>query len=91
MVKKIFLSIFAIMAVVAILAVILFFSLFEFAKDKKTLLIKASVEDKVILKAAARKIKNWIYREATIHNPEGDILPDEIDDEVIKEIKDRIK
>lgn len=44
-----------------------------------------------IVKKTARKIKSFIYHEATIHNPEGDILPDEIDDEILDEVKNRLK
>lgn len=44
-----------------------------------------------IVKKTARKIKSFIYREATIHNPEGDMFPDEIDDEILNEIKEKLK
>jgi len=44
-----------------------------------------------IVKKTARKIKHFIYREATIHNPEGDTLPDEIDDEILNKIKEKLK
>lgn len=91
MFKKIFLSFFFAGVFFCLLAAIFFFSLFEYDGDSGTFLVKTSVEDKAILRAAARKIKGWIYHEATIHNPEGDMLPDEIDDKVLKEIKDRIK
>ena len=43
--------------------------------------------EKDILKKAAQKAKNIIYREATIHNPPGDMLPDQIDDNLKGEIK----
>lgn len=46
--------------------------------------------EKDILKKAAQKAKNIIYHEATVHNPAGDILPDQIDDKIKQEIKDRI-
>lgn len=91
MIKKIFLSIFLVVVIFAIAAAILFFSLFKYENSSGTFLIKASVEDKAVLMEAAKRIKDWIYREATIHNPEGDMLPDGIDDEVIKGIKDKIK
>ena len=48
-------------------------------------------EEKSFLKKVAGKIKDIIYREATEHNPEGDVLPDEIDDRIKEEIKSRIK
>lgn len=33
------------------------------------------------------KINDFIYKEATIHNPSGDVLPDNIDDDIKKELK----
>ena len=44
-----------------------------------------------IVKEVAQKIKFFIYRKATIHNPEGDILSDEIDDEILGKIKKELK
>ncbi len=44
-----------------------------------------------VVKKVAGKIKDVIYREATIHNPEGDRLPDEIDDEILGKIKEELK
>jgi hypothetical protein len=35
----------------------------------------------------AKKIKNYIYLQATNHNPEGDRFPDQIDDAIIFETK----
>jgi hypothetical protein len=35
----------------------------------------------------ARKTKNIVYWEATTHNPSGDMLPDQIDDNIIGEIR----
>lgn len=34
-----------------------------------------------------KKIKDFVYYEATIHNPEGDMLPDQIDNTIISETK----
>ncbi|HHX58287.1 MAG TPA: hypothetical protein GX706_00755 [Candidatus Moranbacteria bacterium] len=45
----------------------------------------SNVEEK--LKIGARKVVGLIYREATIHNPEGDLVPDEIDDQIKEQIK----
>lgn len=39
----------------------------------------------------AKKMKNLVYREATIHNPEGDMLPDEIDDSIISGVKKALR
>lgn len=41
----------------------------------------------VVFKVAA-KVKNLVYYEATIHNPQGDFLPDWIDDLILGKIKD---
>jgi len=45
---------------------------------------------KDFLKQAAGKAKSLIYREATEHNPPGDMLPDQIDDKIKQEIKEKI-
>ncbi len=39
-------------------------------------------------KGMVKKMTGFIYHEATIHNPEGDMIPDEIDDKVKGKIKD---
>jgi uncharacterized protein YeeX (DUF496 family) len=49
--------------------------------------IKEDVQLKDNLIDYAKKIKNFIYLEATIHNPNGDMLPDQIDDTIISEAK----
>ena len=46
--------------------------------------VKATVHGTVV------RIKKRIYLEATEHNPEGDVLPDEIDDKIIKEIRETV-
>ncbi len=46
--------------------------------------------EKTQLKNLTKQIKNLIYKEATEHNPEGDILPDQIDNRVIQEVKERV-
>lgn len=46
--------------------------------------------EKDFLKKVGRRVKSIIYREATIHNPPGDVLPDQIDDKIKQEIKDKI-
>jgi hypothetical protein len=43
--------------------------------------------EKDFLKKVVRRVEGLIYREATIHNPPGDMLPDRIDDNVKSEIK----
>ena len=54
------------------------FFVFNINKDK----IMTSSYMKLIM----HKITNFIYDEATKYNPQGDILPDKIDDEIKKEI-----
>lgn len=39
----------------------------------------------------ASKVKNFVYYEARNHNPSGDFLPDEIDDEVLSAVKNEFK
>lgn len=39
----------------------------------------------------AKKMKNFVYYEATKHNPDGDLLPDQIDDVIISETKNILK
>jgi hypothetical protein len=43
--------------------------------------------EKDFLKKVLKKVEGFVYREATIHNPAGDMLPDQIDDNVKGEIK----
>lgn len=47
-------------------------------------------KEKAEFKLYLKKVKNFIYREATIHNPEGDVLPDNIDNKVINEVKEKV-
>jgi len=42
------------------------------------------------LKRVVKKVSGFVYHEATIHNPPGDILPDQIDDKLKQEIKEKI-
>lgn len=53
-------------------------------------LIKIREEEKEKAKLYLRKIKSLVYSEATIHNPSGDVLPDNIDNKVIEEVKERV-
>lgn len=43
------------------------------------------------IKDKAKEIDDRIYQEATEHNPEGDMLPDEIDDTIREKIKEEAK
>jgi len=80
--------------------VLLFIALFLlsgvlFVRNKSQNFSTTSFLEKIarqeIVKKTARKIKHFIYREATIYNPEGDTLPDEIDDEILNKIKEKLK
>jgi hypothetical protein len=46
--------------------------------------------EKDFLVKVVRKVEGLVYREATVHNPPGDMVPDQIDDKIKQEIKDRI-
>ncbi|HBO17062.1 MAG: hypothetical protein UR69_C0002G0285 [Candidatus Moranbacteria bacterium GW2011_GWE2_35_2-] len=64
---------------------------FEIVKDESgSWSIKFGKTEGEFLKNMAKKVENLIYREATKHNPEGDFLPDQIDDRIKEEVKNRI-
>jgi len=50
--------------------------------------VELSDEEKNTLKDKVREAKYKVYEEATEHNPEGDLLPDEIDDKLKEKIKE---
>lgn len=56
-------------------------------KDK----VELSDEEKAAAKDKANQVKGKVYQEATEHNPEGDVLPDEIDDRIKQELKEEAK
>ena len=43
------------------------------------------------IKEKAKELDDRIYKEATEHNPEGDVLPDEIDDTIREKIKEEAR
>lgn len=47
--------------------------------------------DKEAIKEAISETRYKVYEEATEHNPEGDLLPDEIDDTIKAKIKEEIQ
>lgn len=53
--------------------------------------IQLDEKTKAELKEKVKEVDDKIYREATEHNPEGDILPDEIDNAIKEEIKKEVK
>jgi len=83
MFKKLLLIIIVIAIAVAFLGGIFSVQLSPFS-------ISIDKPEKDFLKKAANKAKNLIYREATEHNPPGDMLPDEIDDKIKQEIKEKV-
>lgn len=52
--------------------------------------IEIREEEKGFLRDIAEKVAKIIYDEATKHNPEGDMLPDGIDDRIKEEIKAKV-
>lgn len=83
MLKKLFLFLFVIILLIAYLGGIFSVSFSPFA-------LTVSKPEKDFLKKIVRKIEGFVYHEATIHNPPGDVLPDQIDDKIKQEIKDKI-
>lgn len=88
------------LAGLVIIAGVSIFLIYEkYKEEKKIIVYEENGETKIIisepekklLKIIAEAIKEFIYKEATIYNPEGDMLPDQIDDNIIKEIKNRVK
>jgi len=53
--------------------------------------IKLEQRTKDELKKEGQKIEGEIYKQATEHNPKGDLLPDQVDDNLKKELKKEIK
>lgn len=59
-------------------------------KDSGSLSINIREKERDELKVFVNKIKDLVYKEATIHNPSGDMVPDQIDDKVIQEVKEKV-
>ena len=64
---------------------------FNKSQDFSSVSFLGKIARQEVVKKTVRKVKGFIYREATIHNPEGDMLPDEIDDEILNGIKEKLK
>lgn len=60
-------------------------------QDNGSTKVKINEPEKELLKDIAKAVKKFVYREAEIHNPEGDVLPDQIDDNIIKDIKNKVE
>jgi hypothetical protein len=80
MFKKIFL-----LAIVLAILLAWLGGIFSVSLDPFSLTIQKPEKD--FLKKVVKKAEGFIYHEATIHNPPGDLLPDQIDDNVKGEIK----
>jgi hypothetical protein len=80
MLKKLFLIIIMLAILVAWLG-----GIFSVSFSPFSLTIRKPEKD--FLKKVVGKVEGFVYREATIHNPPGDMLPDQIDDNVKGEIK----
>jgi len=80
MLKKLFLII-----IVLVIAVAWLGGIFSVSLSPFSLTIQSPEKD--FLKKVARRVEGFVYHEATIHNPPGDLLPDQIDDNVKGEIK----
>ena len=80
MFKKLFLFVIVLAIAVAWLGGIFSVSLSPFS-----LTIQSPEKD--FLKKVVKRVEGVVYHEATIHNPPGDMLPDQIDDNVKGEIK----
>ncbi|EKE20698.1 MAG: hypothetical protein ACD_7C00503G0016 [uncultured bacterium] len=84
MFKKIFFVIF----------IVCFFLLFVFIGAVIILSQQKNISIKEELKTDSKniilQIRDIIYFEATKHNPPGDMLPDNLDDKIKHEIKERI-
>lgn len=46
--------------------------------------------EKEKIKGIAKRISELVYHEATTYNPPGDIVPDQIDNNLIKEVKEQV-
>lgn len=57
---------------------------------RENVYIKLPPDIKEYIKNDLRLIYKWIYREAREHNPPGDLVPDNLDDKIKNEIKERI-
>lgn len=80
MFKKIFLLIIILAIIFAWLG-----GIFSITLSPFSLTIRKPEKD--FLKKVVKRVEGFVYREATIHNPPGDMVPDQIDDNIKGEIK----
>lgn len=74
--------------IIMILTVLItaFFFFFEIKENG----IVAKDQNKPLLKIIASNLNKIIYNKATEYNPEGDLVPDEIDDQLKEKLKESI-
>lgn len=84
MLKKIFLY----LVMIIVITIAWLGGIFSVAFSPFSITIQKPEKD--FLVKVVRKVESFVYREATIHNPPGDMVPDQIDDKIKQEIKDRI-
>lgn len=58
------------------------------AGQVQNIILREDVKPEIV--KVVRMITKFVYYEATIHNPKGDILPDSIDDTVKEFIKEKV-
>ncbi|MDA3815663.1 MAG: hypothetical protein PF549_04860 [Patescibacteria group bacterium] len=68
--------------------VIIFGSIWAFDVGIEGVTINPKI--KPYIQKITTKVKDLVYDEATKHNPEGDRLPDYVDDKIKEEIKERV-
>lgn len=61
--------------------------LISFSDQNGSFSINIRDKEREEFKFYLKKVKNLVYREATVHNPPGDMLPDNIDNSLIDETK----
>lgn len=84
MIKKIFLFL-SLMLLISWL-VFLGIAIIHSQQENITIMEALKIDSKKIM----LEIKETIYYQATVHNPEGDMLPDEIDDMIKEKVRNQI-
>jgi len=76
-----------VLLIIFIVGACLFFLAFEVREGG--LVVKD--ESRPLLVRIARKINTFIYDEATRHNPKGDLVPDQIDNDIKEKIRENLR
>jgi hypothetical protein len=84
MIKRILLYPLLVILVAAVTSFVFFFTIGKSG-------LKARDANKPLLKNIVRSFDQLIYREAGKYNPQGDVIPDELDNAIKKELKKSIK